>query len=282
MRLTSARRLRESPVECERWAREPATASLADLEDTRQDRYSAFIRGTGIESAQQTFERATDLLLRYQLFPPDLVQATVCTPDGRMVPGAVVAQRTFMGPFGVESAVRIEEVIDDEPTYAGRRAAISLVTLRGHPLVGVETVALLMHETGRLELNFTSTSRPAGLLTRLAWPIARRLQLRATRRAQAHFRMLVAQTGEEYVPPPPRKRRPALEAIGAVPVDPLAPATAEANGPASDSGEQPSTPTDGETPPPAAETPPVDTSPALERPAAPPPASGSPPAASPP
>lgn len=201
MRLTTATRLRETPVECQRWADVPATATVEDLENAKLDTYSSFVRGTGYETPTETFERAVDLLLQYRLFPPETVEATVCTPDQRIAPGTVIAQRTYLGSFGVESAVRVEQV-SDEPTYAGRRFAFTIVTLDGHPLRGVETVALLLHETGRIELNFTSTSRPAGLLSTIGSPLTRRLQKRATQQAMAHFRGLVAEPVDEPLPTP--------------------------------------------------------------------------------
>jgi uncharacterized protein (UPF0548 family) len=203
VRLTTARRLRETPVDCARWAAEEPSGSLEDLETSTLARYSAFIRGTGYESPPQTFDRAADLLRSYRLFPPEVIESTVCTPDARIAPGAVVVQRSFVGPLAVESAVRVDAV-EDELTFAGRRAAFSVVTLRGHPLRGAETVALLMHETGRIELHFTSASRPAGLLARLGGPFTRWMQVRANRAALAYFRSLVADTGPRAEPPSPR------------------------------------------------------------------------------
>jgi uncharacterized protein (UPF0548 family) len=200
VRLTTARRLRETPVDCARWAGTEATGSLDDLEHAQLERSSAFIRGTGYESPAQTFERAAELLRAYRLFPPELVETTVCAPDDRLIPGAVVVQRSFMGALAVESAVRVEEIVD-EPTFAGRRFAISFVTLRGHPLRGAETIELLMHETGRIELHFTSASWPAGVLARLGGPITRWMQQRANRQALAYFRSLVADTGPRAEPP---------------------------------------------------------------------------------
>jgi uncharacterized protein (UPF0548 family) len=203
VRLTTARRLRESPVDCARWAGTEATGSLEDLDNSHLERYSAFIRGTGYESPPQTFDRAADLLRSYRLFPPDLIETTVCWPEARVAPGAVVVQRSFIGPLAVESAIRVEE-LEDELTFAGRRFAFSVVTLLGHPLRGAETIALLMHETGRIELHFTSASRPAGLLARLGGPFTRWMQVRANRAALAFFRSLVAATGPQAEPPSPR------------------------------------------------------------------------------
>jgi uncharacterized protein (UPF0548 family) len=203
VRLTTARRLRETPVDCARWAGTDATGSLEDLENSHLKRYSAFIRGTGYESPPQTFDRAADLLRSYRLFPPDVIEATVCWPDARVAPGAVVVQRSFIGPLAVESAVRIED-LEDDLTFAGRRVAFSAVTLRGHPLRGAETVELLMHETGRIELHFTSAARPAGWLARLGGPFTRWMQVRANRAALAYFRTLVAETGPRAEPPSPR------------------------------------------------------------------------------
>jgi uncharacterized protein (UPF0548 family) len=203
VRLTTAQRLRETPVDCARWAAEEPSGSLEDLENSTLARYSAFIRGTGYESPPQTFDRAADLLLSYRLFPAEVIESTVCTPDARIALGAVVVQRSFVGPLAVESAVRVE-AMEDDLTFAGRRLAFSVVTLRGHPLRGAETIALLMHETGRIELHFTSASRPAGLLARLGGPFTRRMQVRANRAAFAYFRSLVADTGPRAEPPSPR------------------------------------------------------------------------------
>ena len=191
MRLTSAASLRESPAACDGWTIARATGSLEALENGRADRYSLTLHGLRDEEPPQTFARAVDLLLRYRLFPPHRMLARVCTADGRVVPGATIVQRVFLGRLAFESAVRVEEVFDD-PTFAGRRAGFSYVTLAGHPEQGAESFALLLHETGLIELTATAVSRPGGLLVRLAYPLARWLQAHSTREAFLYFRSLVA------------------------------------------------------------------------------------------
>lgn len=198
MRLTTATRLRQSAAACDGWTAAPATASLEALENGKADRYAMTLHGPGYEEPAETFARAADLLLRYRLFPPHRMLARVCTADGRVTAGATIVQRVFLGPLAFESAVRVEEVFDD-PTFAGRRVGFSYVTLAGHPERGAESFALLLHETGLIELTATAVSRPGGLLVRLAHPLARWLQAQSTREAFLYFRSLVAGGGDRRV-----------------------------------------------------------------------------------
>ncbi len=199
MRLTSAARLRETAAACEGWTTARATGSLEALENGRVDRYSITVHGLRDEEPRETFARAVDLLLRYRLFPPHRMEARVCTASGRVARGATIVQRVFLGPFAFESAVRVQEIFDD-PTFAGRRVGFSYVTLDGHPERGAESFALLLHETGLIELTATAASRPGALLVSLGYPVARWFQGHSTREAFLYFRSLVAHGGGGRVP----------------------------------------------------------------------------------
>ncbi len=196
MRVTTATLLRESVVTCGEWAAARETGSLNALENGRVKRYAITVHGPRHEDPSETFERAADLLFRYRLFPPHRMVTRVCTPDGRVRPAATIVQRIFLGSLGFESAVRVREVFD-EPTFAGRRAGFSYVTLEGHPERGVESFAVLLHETGLIELTVTAGSRPGGLVVALGYPFARWFQAHSTREALLHFRSLVAYGGGE-------------------------------------------------------------------------------------
>jgi uncharacterized protein (UPF0548 family) len=199
MQLTSATRLRETPATCDGWTTARPTGSLEALEYDRVDRYSMTLHGLRDEEPPETFARAVDLLLRYRLFPPHRMEARVCTANGRIARNATIVQRVFLGPLAVESAVRVEEVFDD-PTFAGRRVGFSYVTLDGHPARGAESFALLLHETGLIELAATAASRPGSLLVSLGYPVARWFQRHSTREAFLYFRSLVAYGGDGRVP----------------------------------------------------------------------------------
>lgn len=181
-----ASRLRGASVECGTWQAAPVTDS-GPLDVGRGERHHAEIGFTGDEAR---FERALDLLMRYALFPPSVLLATVCSHDGRLAPGVTVVQRVFIGPVGVQSGVRITDVFD-EVSPEGRRAGFACGTLRGHPERGVERFTLT-RAGGQITLALDSRSELAALYARLAPPLARFFQHHAVNVAMRHVKALTA------------------------------------------------------------------------------------------
>jgi uncharacterized protein (UPF0548 family) len=131
------------------------------------------------------FERAVDRLFRYDIFPPELMRARVCTPDGRIAADAVVVQRVRVGLPIMESAVRVVAVWHHQ-AQESEEAGFAYATLEGHPERGVSRFSLVRAgATVRFEIE--ATSRPGSILTTIGRPIARRFQQSATRAALQHL-----------------------------------------------------------------------------------------------
>ena len=190
MRVTTRGRVARAPVDCDAWEQEPTTGTVDVLASERADVYSVVVRDAGSrQSAEAAFETAVALLLAYRVFPPDRMEPTVCTDDGRVALGATIVQRISVGPVGLESAVRVVELIDErEPD--GERVGFAYVTLRGHPERGAERMEVV-RDRGRVELRTRASSRPGGRLVGMGRFVTRRLQVRWTRDALEHFRSLV-------------------------------------------------------------------------------------------
>lgn len=197
MRLTTRDRLLASEPDCEHWAALPETATAAALDLPGTDTYELDLHGPDGEPGSTTFERAADLLFAYRMFPAERLVARLCSESGWVEEGATIVQRIFLGSLAVESGVRITEVFD-EPIWSGRRIGFIYVTLHGHPERGAASYALLLHDDDRLQLIVTANGRPAAVLARLAGPITRLLQVRATREALRHYRGLVRGTPAEF------------------------------------------------------------------------------------
>ena len=82
------------------------------------------------------FERAVDRLFRYDIFPPELMHAHVCTADGTIAADAVVVQRVRVGLPIMESAVRVADVWH-RTARESEEAGFAYATLQGHPERGV-------------------------------------------------------------------------------------------------------------------------------------------------
>jgi uncharacterized protein (UPF0548 family) len=131
------------------------------------------------------FDRLLELVMRYRIFPPSLLRATVCEADGRLAPGSTVVQRIFLGPIGLESAVRVSKCFD--MLQAGvRRAGFECRTLAGHPERGVERFTLTLHPEGQISFAIDSRSRLAAWYALPGAPVARAIQRHAVAAALAH------------------------------------------------------------------------------------------------
>jgi uncharacterized protein (UPF0548 family) len=131
------------------------------------------------------FDRAVDRVFRYDIFPPDLMRAVVCTTDGRIAPDAVIVQRVRVGLLILESAVRVVDVWQrhtDESEVAG----FAYATLAGHPERGV-SMFRVARDASAVRFEIEATSRSGSIFTLIGRPIARRFQQSATRAALRHF-----------------------------------------------------------------------------------------------
>jgi uncharacterized protein (UPF0548 family) len=176
---------RSQPIPCDRWVLAPLTDSLAGSEGTIDDYVCPIPVGPG-QDAAATFAQLEDRLWRYDIFPPELVEARVCSDDGRLHEGTTIIQRVALGPLTVESAVRVVRAWRDRGPN-GEAAGFSYATLEGHPERGVSTFVLRRDQQDQLTFAIHARSRPGSVLTRLGRPVARWFQRPITRAALEHF-----------------------------------------------------------------------------------------------
>jgi uncharacterized protein (UPF0548 family) len=179
-----------------RWAPLPRTD--APRSGLRHDRHRidvAIAEGVGADSA---FEAARDRLLEYRIFPEAILRPLVGTPDGRVRDDTVVVFRASLprSPVSIEGGIRVIATWD-RSDGDGRRAGFEIATLAGHPERGHERFEVrLARQARRLSFTIEAWSRPASFVVRLAGPIGRWIQVRASRAA---LRLFV-----DALPDPPR------------------------------------------------------------------------------
>jgi len=171
-----------TPADCDYWTQQTDTDGPGEVAGT-VDNYAVRVAPLRGESPLARFQRATDRLWSYDIFPPGLMRPTVCSEDGRVKLGAVIVQRVRLGLVVIEAAVR---VIDVWTTEAEDAAGFTYVTLAGHPEMGVSSfwVSRIGDEVG---FRIKARSRPGTLLTRIGRPVSRYFQRAATRAALRHF-----------------------------------------------------------------------------------------------
>lgn len=148
-------------------------------------------RDVGVEAPGQPvaggpFERVAAAILRYEVFPPALVEGVLRRSP--VEPGDTVGIR-YKG-FRIAHLFFAARVVD-----RFRRVADGLVsegftyrTLVGHPELGEETFSA--HKdlvSGKVSVELRSWSRPGTRLARFAAPIVRRMQVAAGRAALDHL-----------------------------------------------------------------------------------------------
>jgi uncharacterized protein (UPF0548 family) len=171
---------------CERWTDAPATDSL-DGTGGVVDRYECDAVVRSGEARAAAFERLEGRLLRYEVFPPRIMDARVCSGDGRLHEGTTIVQRVRLGPLRLEFAVRVLRVWSGRGGEADE-AGFSYVTLKGHPERGVSTFLLRRPaDADKITFRIDVRSRPGSFLARVARPYARRLQRHATEAALGHL-----------------------------------------------------------------------------------------------
>jgi uncharacterized protein (UPF0548 family) len=92
-------------------------------------------------------------------------------------PGTVVVGTLAMGPVTVVFPCRIVYVIDET-----RRFGWAYGTLPGHPATGEEAFTVEHHDDDTVSFTIEVFSKPADPLMRLAGPVGRLVQARASRR----------------------------------------------------------------------------------------------------
>jgi uncharacterized protein (UPF0548 family) len=140
----------------------------------------------GIPQRDGPFRRAAAAILRYDVFEPSTLTPVI----GRapLEVGDTVGARYHL-PLGIDLffASRVIEVFDggDANVY---RAGFTYRTLAGHPELGEETFAVEKDmDSGDITVALRSWSRPGLLATRLGWPVARRIQVSASKEALEHL-----------------------------------------------------------------------------------------------
>jgi hypothetical protein len=140
-----------------------------------------------------------DAILRFDIFPPSLLTSVLRRTPVEV--GDTVGLRYHFAPgldlfFAARVIDRYENVANDQ-----WRCGFAYRTLEGHPECGEETFVVEKNlATGKITVALRSWSRPGLWLARLAYPVTRRLQLRAGRAALDHLEGLARAMGMQAAP----------------------------------------------------------------------------------
>lgn len=170
---------------CARWIDARAT-DRSDGTEGVLDHYVREVTGPAASDSASLFAQLEERLLRYDIFPPVLMRAEVCSEDGKLREGTTIVQRVAVGPFTLEAAVRVVEVWHVQDAHR-TETGFTYVTLEGHPERGASSFRLSRSSGGPIVFSIDARSRPGSLLTRVGRPFARRFQRRATDAAMAYF-----------------------------------------------------------------------------------------------
>jgi len=190
MKPTLAVLLNARPMKCGAWSDAPCTL---DDEAARSGRYAEDIivlaEGQDQQRMQGLFDRASERLHRYEIFPPQRMRSKICSPNETVELGATIVQQIRIGPFAFEAAVRVTAV-NEAAVARARSVSFEYTTLAGHPEQGIArfTVREVDARPPRVEFAIESWSVPGHWLTRLAAPFARWMQRRSTLQALRWFR----------------------------------------------------------------------------------------------
>jgi uncharacterized protein (UPF0548 family) len=166
---------------CARWKHAIPSTPTSGPANPTVDRYVTSVRLRSNESPEAAFARTRARLLAYKIFPPSLLRSATC-PEGPIRHEATIIQRFQFGPLALEAAVRVIDVWDRQERGV-RDAGFRYVTLQGHPECGIATFRVHQDESGVVTIIIEANSQPGVLVTRLARPISRALQQRATQAA---------------------------------------------------------------------------------------------------
>ena len=169
------------PAACTRWNDAAPTSPPEGLPTGIYDRHQAHVRLLQGEDADAAFDRIRTRLFAYDVFPPSLIHHVLC-PDRVIEPESLIVQRAGIGPIRLESAVRVVETWDRDAD-GERDAGFRYVTLAGHPERGVASFSVRRDSSGEVRLTLDARSEAGTLITRIGRPVARRVQLAATKAA---------------------------------------------------------------------------------------------------
>ncbi|HEX6539349.1 MAG TPA: DUF1990 family protein [Candidatus Dormibacteraeota bacterium] len=163
-----------------RWHGAAATSSI-DRSERRHDLYTGAVARLPQEDSLALFERLRDRLFRYDIFPSRLLSFAL-DPAPPLGSGTVIVQAVGVGRVRLEFAVK---VIDswDRSDASDRDAGFTYVTLRGHPERGRETFRAFIRSDGEVVFSMEAWSEPGTRLTALMGPVARFIQVHASRAA---------------------------------------------------------------------------------------------------
>lgn len=172
------------------WEQRPFSADVekGPRPQDNQDNHERVVgwEAAGMPTANGIARRVADAILRFDVFPPDMLTGVL-----RRTPievGDTVGLRYFFMPglalfFAARVIDRFEKVKNNQ-----WRCGFTYRTLQGHPECGEEVFVVEKDlTTGRVTAALRSWSRPGLWIAALAYPVVRRLQLRAGRAALDHL-----------------------------------------------------------------------------------------------
>jgi hypothetical protein len=172
------------------WEQRPFSATVEQgphVRDNRDNHQRIMGRESpGLPESNGIAQRLADAILRFDVFPPTLVQSVL-----RRTPietGDVIGVRyPFLPGIHLFFAARVYERFEDV-TEQQWRCGFSYRTLAGHPECGEETFLVEKNlANGQVVAALRSWSRPGIWLATLGYPMVRMLQVRAGRRALDHL-----------------------------------------------------------------------------------------------
>jgi uncharacterized protein (UPF0548 family) len=168
----------------------PAVASGPRPRDNRDVYERAIAQETpGPPEPDGSFRELTNAIRAYRIFPKSMVER-VLAREPVEVGDTVGACYHLLPGLDLFFASRVTAVLDDRSGDTWR-TGFTYQTLVGHPELGEETFSVEKDDaTGRISVALRSWSRPGAWLTWLAYPYARRCQLRAGRAALDHLEKL--------------------------------------------------------------------------------------------
>jgi len=178
-----------------RWEGRPFWPAIA-AGPRRGDARDCFRRDVATEPpgppvAGGPFERVAAAILRYDVFPPAMVDGVLRRAPVEAGDTVGIRYRRFRVAdlfFAARVVDRFRRVADGTVSEG-----FTYRTLVGHPELGEETFSVAKQlESGLVSVELRSWSRPGTLLARLASPIVRRLQLAAGRGALDHLARIAA------------------------------------------------------------------------------------------